>query len=496
MPSLDDLSRDELIALVRSQADRIAELAAANETLAAKVAKLEHLFSRNSDNSSNPPSQDQGPGKTPPAKPRREPRRGKGKQKGAPGSRLAWREQPDDQRDRFPEGLCSCGQDLGDAADLGVVDRYQETEIPQPRAVVTQYDQHAVACGCGKVHTATRPEGARPHGQVGYGPNLQAWAVYLMVVGHVPTHRCVQVLAALTGAEPSPGFVHGLLTRVATALTQVDARIRTLITLVRVLCMDETPIRVGPKMPRPGRKKADRYLLIACTELYTHFLLGDRDLDTFRASVLCDLTAGTVVVHDRYQLYDNTEFRHVAHQLCCAHLLRDLQGAAEVYPDELWPTQIADALRGLIHATNTARDNGHPTIEAATRDRLLHTLRHGVLTGLSATTTRGNRPGEHKARLLLETFRDRHHDILRFVTDLTVPPTSNDAERGLRPSKVQQNVSGRLTSVARTQDRYRILGYAATAAKHGHDKLTVIRDAVVALPWMPELPRPHLTVRM
>jgi hypothetical protein len=224
--------------------------------------------------------------------------------------------------------------------------------------------------------------------------------------------------------------------------------------------------------------------------------LGDRDLDTFRASVLCDLTAGTVVVHDRYQLYDNTEFRHVAHQLCCAHLLRDLQGAAEVYPDELWPTQIADALRGLIHATNTARDNGHPAIEAATRDRLLHTLRHGVLTGLSATTTRGNRPGEHKARLLLETFRDRHHDILRFVTDLTVPPTSNDAERGLRPSKVQQNVSGRLTSVARTQDRYRILGYAATAAKHGHDKMTVIRDAVVARPWMPELPVPHLTVRM
>ena len=75
-----------------------------------------------------------------------------------------------------------------------MVDRYQETEIPRPRANVTQYDQHAVRCGCGRVHTATRPEGARPYGQVGYGPNLQAWAVYLLVVHHVPTHRCVQVL--------------------------------------------------------------------------------------------------------------------------------------------------------------------------------------------------------------------------------------------------------------------------------------------------------------
>ena len=64
--------------------------------------------------------------------------------------------------------------------------------------------------------------------------------------------------------------------------------------------LDETPLKVGPKTPRPGRKKADKYLLIACTRLYTHFLLGDRDLDTFKASVLADVAAGTVVVHDRY----------------------------------------------------------------------------------------------------------------------------------------------------------------------------------------------------
>jgi transposase len=501
---LEDLSHGELIALVRAQEvriaelvagnqmrdARIAELTAANEGLAARLAKLEHLLSRNSGNSSSPPSKDEGPGRTPPkAKSRREPGRGKGKQKGAPGSHLSWSEDPDDQIPRFPQGHCECGGDLADAADLGIVDRYQQTEIPQTRARVTQYDQHAVRCGCGKVHTATRPEGARS-GPVGYGPNLQAWVVFLMVVHHVPTHRCVQVLEALTGAKPSVGFVHGLLARVAAALSEVDARIRALITLVHVLCMDETPIRVGPKKPRKGRKKADMYLLVACTSLYTHYLLGDRDLATFKASVLKDLTAGTVVVHDRYVVYDNPEFAHVVHQLCCQHLLRDLADAGEVYPDQCWPAQIADALRGLIHATNLARQAGHDGIDAATREKLLHTLRHGVLVGLSATTSRGTRPGENKARLLLEVFRDRPEDILRFVTDLAVPPTSNDAERGLRPSKIQQNVSGRLTSVARTKDRYRILGYVATAAQHGHDKMRAIRDAVLGHPWTPELPAP------
>ena len=86
-----------------------------------------------------------------------------------------------------------------------------------------------------------------------------------MVVHHLPVHRCRQVLTALTGAEPSVGFVHGLLARTSKALREADKRIRALITAVRVLCMDETPLKVGPKTPRPGRKKADKYLLIACT---------------------------------------------------------------------------------------------------------------------------------------------------------------------------------------------------------------------------------------
>ena len=515
MPGLEDLSRAELIALVRFQEVRIAELTAANEVLAGRVAKLEHLLSRNSGNSSSPPSKDDEPGKTPPKARRRRGgglERSAGKQKGAPGSHLPWSDTPDDQVDRFPQGRCECGGDLADAADLGVVDQYQQTEIPLVTAKLTQFDQHAVRCGCGKVHTATRPEGARS-GPVGYGPNLQAWCVFLMVVHHLPTHRCVQLLESLTGAKPSVGFVHGMLARTAKALSEVDKRIRALIVLAAVVVMDETPLRVGPKKPQPGRKKAEKYLLVACTALYTQFLLGDRDLATFKASVLKDLAAaGAVVVHDRYHLYDNPEFNQgesqdgefaeVVHQLCCQHLCRDLDDAAEVYPDEHWPVQSADALRGLIHAINLARhdsSDGHDTrycryccepTATPTVQELLRSFRHGVLVGLSRTLSHGNRPGERKARLFLECLRDRQDDVLRFLVDPLVPPTSNDAERELRPSKIQQNGSGRLTSEARTKDRYTILGYLNTAAKHGHAKMTGLRETMLGRPWMPELPVP------
>ena len=305
----------------------------------------------------------------------------------------------------------------------------------------------------------------------------------------IPVQRCVRMLESLTGAAPSPGFVHGMLSRAAALTAEVDKRIRTLITLAYAVCCDETPLRVGPKKPKPGRKKAEKYLLVACTQLWTHYQLGDRDLATFTAFVVKDLTA-SVVVHDRYQNYDSAELGTLVHQLCCAHLLRDLDGAAEVYPDAVWPKQISDALRALIHEANLAREQDRSGIDPTVKAELLYRLHHGVLVGLSDTTTIGNRPGERKARLLLEVFRDRRADVLRFVDDLLVPPTSNQAERDLRPAKIQQNSSGRLTSEQRTKDRYKILGYVSSAAKNGLDKMAVLRDAILGHPWMPDLPAP------
>lgn len=484
------MTREQLLALVGEQATQIAALRAMNEELAAKLARVEHLLSRNSGNSSMPPSRDDDPGKTAPVAKTRPggPKRARGKQPGAPGANLAWVQWPDAQQDRFPQGHCECGHALADATDLGVVDRYQQHEIPQVSVEITQYDQHAVRCGCGAVHTAARPEGARS-GPVGYGPNLQSFAVYLMVVQHIPVGRCVQLLESLTGATPSVGFVHAMLTRAAGMLAEVDKRIRALITLAHAVCADETPLRVGPRTPRPGRKKAEKYLLVACTELYTHYLLGDRDLDTFKASVLTELT-DSVIVHDRYHLYDHAELGQLTHQLCCQHLCRDLDGAGEVYPDEEWPAQIAGALRALMHQANLAREAGHSTIDDDIKNKLITLFKDGVRVGLSDTTSHGDRPGERKARLVLEVLRDREADVLRFAHDLRVPATSNQAERDLRPAKTQQKISGRLTSEQRTTDRYRIRGYLSTAAKHGHNMMGALRDAILGRPWMPPDPAP------
>jgi transposase len=177
------------------------------------------------------------------------------------------------------------------------------------------------------------------------------------------------------------------------------------------------------------------------------------------------------------------------HQLCTQHILRDLAGAAETYPGAIWPGQVADALRELIHQANQARAQGRPAVPEDAAAPLIHDFKHGVLAGLSEVARVPGRQ-QRPCRDLLECLRDRQADVLRFTTDLRIPPTSNQAERDLRPAKTQQKISGRLRSEQVTRDRYAIRGYISTASKHGACVMTAIHDALAGNPWMPPIPDP------
>jgi hypothetical protein len=197
--------------------------------LAEEVRDLRRRLGRNSGNSSMAPSADDLPGRAPPAP---KPARGKGerrpgKQPGAPGSHLAWSASPDGTVPHFPDGWCECGAALDGARDLGVAASHQEVDIPRETARVIKHDLHEVACGCGRVHRATAPAGAGAPGTVTYGLALQAWCVYcvyLMAAHAIPVHPCAELIEALTGAEPSPGFVHSMIARAAAAVADATGR--------------------------------------------------------------------------------------------------------------------------------------------------------------------------------------------------------------------------------------------------------------------------------
>jgi transposase len=484
------LSRDELIAVVRDQAAQLADQAVELERLCSELEQIKRLISRNSGNSSMPPSTDDLPGRTGKRKPAAGqqpggPKRGRGGQPGAPGSHLPWLDEADvrviDQR---PQGPCACGTDLAEAADEGVARACQVTDVPLATASTVEYRMRRVRCGCGREHVAVAPRQVGMANTRVYGANLRALAVYLLIVRHVPVERCVRLIADLVGAVVSAGFVHKILAAVAAAVAEVVKGIKMLITLAAVVHFDETTLRAG-------KAGATGYVWSASTGRYTLYALGRRSGKQFRDIGIGPAFAG-VAVHDRYAVYDQAGnfAAGVRHQLCCSHLLRDLADAAETYPDHVWPIQCTRALRGLIHAANLARAAGHPEIEPAVRDELIGEFRRGVIVGRKDVPRIGGpRDKQPPARNLLEDLYHRHDDVMRFCYDTAIPPTNNLAERDLRPDKTQQKISGRLTSDHATTNRLTIRSYLSTAVKHSINAMTALHDAITGNPWTPPAAR-------
>ena len=461
-----------------------------NAGLARRVARLERIVSRNSGNSSLPPSSDDVlPGRGRPEGKRRArgaARRSRGKQPGAEGRWLPWLPDPDETKCHRPAGLCACGADLAAAADVRVERSHQVHDLPQIAIKVTQHDVWRVRCGCGREHAGTLPAGV-PAAPSSYGASLKALVVYLIVYQHVPVERCVQLVADLTGGTgPSAGFVHGMLSRCAAALAEVVKLIKTAVTLAAVAGFDETTIRCGPA----GQKK---YILSGSTETAVTYYLGGRDLGSFHAFGILP-SFGGIAVHDRYACYFHPRWQNITgHQACCAHLIRDFEDAAESWPDTIWPAQAQRALRKLIRAWHTAREQGLPQIPARLRDPLISEFRHAVLAGLTdIPRIPGPRSStaQHPGRDLLEFCSGRHADVTRFCYDTRVWPTNNISERDLRPAKTQQKISGRLTSEDITQDRLDIRSYIDTARKCRVNVMTALRGALTGSPWKPPLPAP------
>ncbi|HUK72717.1 MAG TPA: transposase, partial [Streptosporangiaceae bacterium] len=85
-------------------------------------------------------------------------------------------------------------------------------------------------------------------------------------------------------------------------------------------------------------------------------------------------------------------------------------------------------------------------------------------------------------------LKHREADVLRFLTDTAIPPTSNQAERDLRPAKTQQKISGRLRSGKTTATGTPSAATAPQPPSTGSRSLPRPRDALAGNPWIPPVP--------
>jgi transposase len=463
-----------LIAELTAQAGR---LAAQVERLSARVEELERQARRDSSMSSRPPSSDSPYRKKGRDRSLRE--RGKrrpGKQPGDPGSTMSLVDDPDESIDCPPAVCRGCGADLA-AAPVTAQRRHQVTDIaPAPAPKVIEYVAQAKECaGCGTVTAGELPTHVRA--RASYGPETCAQAANLVSGHHIPVHRATLLLCQLAGIAVSTGWMAGIRGRAA-ALVEDSGfmdRVRALLKTAPAVHADETPARAAG---------GTRYVHLACTRYLTCMHTGDRSAEAIDAGHVLPGYEG-VIVRDGYAGYGH--LTSALHAWCAVHLLRDLKGLYDFeQPQQEWASQMAALLIEARDAAGAARLARQCVLDAAVLDDLLTRYRALATAGLAANLYRRTATAKD-ARRLARRFRDYEDMILRFAThpDLDIF-SNNEAERTIRPVKVQQRSSGGSWRTLQGLAEFALVqSYLSTAAKWGISKLDALRGLFNGTPWLP-----------
>ncbi len=461
-------------AMLAARDAQIAVLAGQVEALAARVAELERRLGKDSSTSSRPPSSDSPyAGKPKDRSLRQRSGRKPGKQPGAQSSTL--RQVPDPGKTVIcaPERCGCCGEDLAGAA-VTEMQRLQEFDItPPPPPVVTEYQVQARECGrCGAVTAGQPPPGVT--GRAQYGPEAHAQAANLASAHHIPVARAAQLLGEVTGLPVSAGWMAGVRHKAAVRCEPFTDHVRALLRQAGVLYADETPARAAGHLG---------YVHVACTQYLTAMHTGGRSAADIDAGGVLPGYAGTIV-RDGYAGY--AHLTDALHAWCAAHNLRDLRDLYTFDPGgQVWARSMADLLVCANAAATAARAAGQPRLPDEQLAEISAWYRGAVAKGITDNQGRHARIGKDGLRLA-RRFRDHQDMILRFATDLAVGFTSNQAERDVRPVKVQQRTSG---GCWRTLDGLAdfaiVQSYLSTAAKWGLTKLDALRKLFVTGPWLP-----------
>jgi transposase len=305
------------------------------------------------------------------------------------------------------------------------------------------------------------------------GPQALARAALLTCGHHLPVGRSRALLEALTGIDVSTGLLAGVRGRAARKLERVFLPyLRELLAGAPVLHADETTGRAAGSLS---------YVHVACTQYLTLMHVGGRSgADIDAGGVLPEFTG--FLVRDGYRGYAHLP---AVHAWCGAHLLRDLRSLSDADPDaQLWAIAMADTLLEAHHGATDARTRGAETLDDAVLARIRNHY-HGALARGRADNQGKRTTLAAQARTLIARFTRFEDMILRFATDL-VPFTNNEAERAVRPVKVQQRTSGGAWRTLQGLIDFAIVqSYLDTATKWGIDKLHALQQLFTTGPWLP-----------
>jgi hypothetical protein len=159
--------------------------------------------------------------------------------------------------------------------------------------------------------------------------------VYLYIGQFLSKQRTAQALAELSGIPLSSGTVAGITARAAGRLGGFLEGMRDTIAAAEMAGFDETGFRVNGRLHWAHCARTGKYTL-----LMVHPKRGRQAME---AMGILSSFAG-VAVHDAWAPY--ATYAAPDHQLCCAHVPRELQAVTDAAPDgqRCWAAQAAEAI--------------------------------------------------------------------------------------------------------------------------------------------------------
>ena len=431
--SLGKLDKSELITLI----------VALNARVAALEAKL-NVPPKTPDNSSLPPSTGQKSNRPDAVKTPR---------KGRPGVARALCPDPDQVREVFAKACSSCGARLAQA-DQPDVHAYDHIDLPPIKPITTRINLHRCACPrCGKRVTAT-PPADMPLGSP-FGPGIVALVVYLHTSQMVSYNRLVEMLDGLFGLRLSEGAIANMLERAAPRFAAAGQLIEADVRAAPVIASDETSARV--------EGKTHWQWVFGCASAVRHIIAGSRG-----KAVITGFLAGArpeVWISDRLPAQAGHAEQH---QVCLAHLLRDVQ-----YAIDAGDTLLAPGLKELLkHACEIGRRRPILADTTLAGHRRALDRRLDALLAIAPDTKAGI-----DLKWAIAGCREK---LFVFVTRRDVPATNNVSERALRPSVIFRKVTNGFRSAWGADTYADIRSIVATGQLAGRSPLAAIRQALDA----------------
>jgi transposase len=465
--TIDSLSEqiEQLKAQVRRLQAEASDLRGHNFQLQRRNAELESLVAKDSHNSSRPSSTD-----PPWAKRTRSLRRPSGRrpggQTGHHGETLRLFSRPDRIVEHRPQECRGCHTPLA-AAHVVRYRQQQVVEVVPTRLRVTEHRLAVLWCrACGKT-TSGEFAGAVRSG-VRYGPGVKARVLYLQQYQLLPYQRTSEAMRDLFGCRLSAGTVANIVRACAAGLVETELKIKKKLRRSAVIHADETGLRIAKRLG---------YVHVASSPSLTHYAAAaHRGRTAIDEINVLPRYRGTCV-HDGLLAY--TYYDRCRHALCGVHLLRELTYFEEVAAEtKAWAGPLKELLLGVKGEIEQVAAQGGKRLPTERLAELVVSYDQMVADGLRAQPPPGVPEQVRKqARNLLLRLERRKEEVLRFLSDFSVPFDNNLAERDLRMIKLQQKTSGCFRSEEGARQFCRIRGYISTMRKQGNGVLEALEGA-------------------